>query len=50
MIFKAKELEKIVLQELIELKTRVAYNDQVIDAENQSSVVFHENGFKTVGL
>jgi GNAT superfamily N-acetyltransferase len=49
--FQGKGIGKIVLQELIVLAKKQGYTMiGVIDAENQSSVVFHEKfGFKTVG-
>ncbi|MFB0911544.1 MAG: GNAT family N-acetyltransferase [Flavobacterium sp.] len=51
--FQGKGIGKIVLQELIVLAKKQGLHTMigVIDAENQSSVVFHEKfGFKTAGI
>jgi L-amino acid N-acyltransferase YncA len=51
--FHGKGIGKLVLAELITLarKQKLHTMIAVIDSENQSSVVFHENfGFKTVGI
>lgn len=51
--FHGKGIGKLLLQELITLarKQKLHTMIAVIDAENQSSVVFHEKfGFKTVGI
>lgn len=51
--FHCKGIGKILLQELIDLarKQKLHTMIAVIDAENQSSVEFHEKfGFKTVGI
>jgi L-amino acid N-acyltransferase YncA len=51
--FHGKGIGKILLQELIQLAKKQGLHTMigVIDAENQSSVVFHEKfGFKTVGI
>jgi L-amino acid N-acyltransferase YncA len=51
--FHGKGIGKILLQELIELAKKQGLHTMigVIDAENQSSVDFHEKfGFKTVGI
>jgi phosphinothricin acetyltransferase len=51
--FHGKGIGKILLQELIQLAKKQGLHTMigVIDAENQSSVDFHEKfGFKTVGI
>jgi phosphinothricin acetyltransferase len=50
MIF-TERIGKILLQKLIQLAKQGLHYDQRIDAENQSSVDFHENlGSKRWGL
>jgi L-amino acid N-acyltransferase YncA len=51
--FHGKGIGKVLLQELIRLAKKQGLHTMigVIDAENQSSVDFHEKfGFKTVGI